>query len=267
MKGIILAALAAVFFATPAMAAHHPAERGYGFIDVAAIAPYPIELKPAHAVRHHKAQASRQVHKAVKTTRKDQSRAPQEPRAKSNLDDLANYQDGIAGPEPIVITEDRPHRLDGVVRIADAQFRFASGGYGPSIPYGDYEISRDSEGSWGRRHGALDLTGVDRGDIWDPKLKRHREGIELHGGALATLGCVAIEQWSRARSMIRAMIDHFDHAFLHVWPGSVSITPLRSSGQVMIALQENSTRQARADRAVHRARYARHRRYRHYARG
>lgn len=276
---VIFAALVAALFVTPAFASHNPLGQPM-LIDAASVAPYPIEMKiVAHARRHHIVKQERSVRhdrsdrrspKAeivakAKPTAKDQSRLP---------DQAEEYEDGIATAHPIIVTDDRPKRIDGVLKIADAVFHFASGGYGWSIPYGDYEISSNSEGDWGARHGALDLTGVDRGDIWDPLLGRHRGGIELHGGGSVTMGCVSIDQWSLAKRKILSMIDKFGTAFLHVWPHKVTVTPEKSSGNVIVTLHRSMRTIREAHDDERRSRHIssrrivdRHRHYRHYAKG
>lgn len=235
--------------------------------DAAAVQTYPIEQSVHHVYRHHASHEHRQAKRRSQQERHTAPKTVATAFAKGNPGaSPPDWQDGISTPHPIVITESRPHRLEGVLRIAGTAFDFVSGGIKPSIPYGNYEISTDSEGDWGARHGALDLTGTDRGEIWDPQLGRHREGIELHGGGYATEGCVAVKQWPRAKHAILAMIHAAGRAFLHVWPGSVTITPMRSSGQVIVALHQSIARDrvARAERRPHhQRRYARHR-YRHY---
>lgn len=241
---IIFAALSlclVVLFVNPARAERHPVESSRGFVDIAAVPAYPIESAQhsAHHVMHRQARHHRYA------------RAHH---AKPEISTRA-LKDGGAD-----------NRIEGTMRIADAEFEFVSGGKGAPIPPGDYAISPDSQGSWGARHGALDLTGSDRGVIRDPQLGRDREGIELHGGSFATLGCVAIKQWAKAKRKILSMIKA-GGAFLHVSPGAVSITPIRSSGPVIVELHQTikQDREVRAERRT--KRYVRHRRYRHYARG
>lgn len=267
---VIIAALAAACFVSPAFASHHPADQVPAFIDAAAAAPYPTKAKVVvrerrhhRTVQHHvaKRESAHKTHAVAHETPSSVTVTASAPPTSTD------YEDGIATPLPIVVTSNRPRRVEGTMKIADARFHFVSGGAGWSIPNGDYEISPDSTGDWGSRHGALDLTGTDRGVIHDPQLGRDREGIELHGGAHSTEGCVSIDQWSSAKRKIRAMIDRFGRAFLHVWPGAVTVTPMRSSGQVIVALHQSiaKDRVARAERRPHhQRRYARHR-YRHYA--
>lgn len=129
----------------------------------------------------------------------------------------------------VTITSDvlrnRPFRLKGQINIAGLRFPFDSGGMRghPSVPYGNYRITHNV-GNWGARHAALGLGNDDC--IWDPKIRRCREGIELHAaGGSMTEGCIGIHGWPKARRAILAMIARFGSAFLHVWPGNVSVTP------------------------------------------
>lgn len=121
----------------------------------------------------------------------------------------------------------RPMKLAGELLLDGKAFRFVSGGEGRwSIPYGDHEVTPDEVGSWGRRHGAIGLAG---GEIWDPQLHRTREGIEIHPSTLySTHGCVGIDrrQWPEFKRRLEAMLA-MGHAWLHVTPAGVTITPTK----------------------------------------
>ena len=137
------------------------------------------------------------------------------------LDLPQGFAIGEAMPMPAIVRR-RPYRLEGTLTIEGQHFRYVSGGLGRgSIPYGDHQID-DSAGDWGQRHNAL---GLDGGTIHDPQLGKDREGIELHAGTSSTLGCVAFENWRALKRAILAMEEKSGTAFLHVWPGSVTITP------------------------------------------
>lgn len=117
----------------------------------------------------------------------------------------------------------RPYRISGNLKIDGREFRFVSGGKGWSIPYGDYEITPDDVGKWGRRHGALGLNHDD--GITDPQLHRDREGIEIHSWPGDTAGCIGIPRDYKAlKQLTLAMIKQYGHAYLHVWPCRVEIT-------------------------------------------
>ena len=73
----------------------------------------------------------------------------------------------------------RPKQLTGIITVEGKEYEFGSGGHGQSIPYGDYLITPDAVGSWGSKHGAI---GISNGTMPDPKLRRDRDGIELHAG-------------------------------------------------------------------------------------
>lgn len=121
----------------------------------------------------------------------------------------------------------RPYRISGTLKIDDRNFRFVSGGKGWSIPYGDWEITPDEVGKWGSRHGAMGLNHDD--GIPDPQLHRDREGIEIHSWPGSTGGCVGIPSgYASLKALTKAMIKKNGHAFLHVWPCRVEITPDRS---------------------------------------
>lgn len=121
----------------------------------------------------------------------------------------------------------RPYRISGDLKIDDHSFRFVSGGKGWSIPYGNYEITPDDVGRWGRRHGALGLNHDD--GIPDPQLHRDRQGIEIHAWPGSTAGCIGIPRgFKTLKRLTLAMIKKNGHAFLHVWPRRVEITPDQS---------------------------------------
>ena len=153
-----------------------------------------------------------------------------------------------------------PRRLRGTMLINDERIPYGSGGHGYSIPYGDYRITPDAVGPWGARHGAIGIAG---GEIWDKRLHRYREGIELHRGynkELITSGCVVVpgRAFGKLKSKIFAMMKDFGHAFLHVGPMGALISPI--GGAVIVAADAEPRHQD--DRANERP--TRHRRHRHY---
>ena len=100
--------------------------------------------------------------------------------------------------------------MKGDVAVGGEKFKFGSGGIPgfPSIPYGDYPVTPNEIGAWGKAHGAI---GINHGSIWDPMLGRERGGIELHAGhtdELITHGCMAIagKDWPAFKQKVMAMI-------------------------------------------------------------
>ena len=117
----------------------------------------------------------------------------------------------------------RPYRMAGTIKIGDRDFNFISGGKGWSIPYGDWEITPDDVGRWGRRHGALGLNHDD--GIPDPILHRLRQGIEIHYWRGDTAGCVGIPSgYAVLKKLVLDMIKKDGRAYLHVQPCKVEIT-------------------------------------------
>lgn len=287
MRKIIIACAMLAGAASPALASRHPqaARVRPTFIDAAATPAYPEEAR--RKASHRRAEGRRRVAGRRAARRQPRRReplpaAPEAPRevppgvvvaaagalaaeAKAAGEMLGlpdGYEDGLAAPAPIFVGR-RPSVIRGVLRIAGDVFRFVSGGAGWSIPYGDYPISPDSEGSWGKRHGALDLTGDDRGEMWDRQLGRHREGVEMHADVDGrTEGCVGVEDWKSAKRKILAMIAEQGHAYLHVWPRGVSITPRRNEAPVVYLASSVQPPRERAE--PHRERRAEARRRRRY---
>ena len=283
MKTAIMVALGAALFVTPALASRQ-ATQTPGIVDAAAVAPYPmaqfagaVRLRAGHRyrvkeARHESGRRQERGGAPARTSPADDQPRPapslpagQERAQAGRLGALLGFPDGweegMSAPKPIIVGR-RPARLEGSLTVAGLTFSFVSGGGGWSIPWGDYEISPNSEGSWGSRHDALDLTGVDRGDIVDHQLGRHRYGIEMHAGS-NTLGCVALDNWTKAKRLIVGMISQSGSAFLHVWPGMASVTPTRSTGRMIVAI---ASPKVEKEEPVVRHRYAdRRRRYRHYA--
>ncbi len=131
----------------------------------------------------------------------------------------------------------RPKQITGIIKVAGKQYEFGSGGRGQSIPYGDYLITPGAVGSWGSKHGAI---GVADGTIPDPKLRRDRDGIELHAatnGKLETDGCVSIkkDQWPEFKKQVLAMVGENKRVYLHVSDqgASVSTDPLGFIGETV----------------------------------
>ena len=129
----------------------------------------------------------------------------------------------------------RPAFMKGDVAVGGEKFKFGSGGIPgfPSIPYGDYPVTPNEIGAWGKAHGAI---GINHGSIWDPMSGRERGGIELHAGhtdELITHGCMAIagKDWPAFKQKVMAMIKENGRVYLHVGPdGKASVTPSPSIG-------------------------------------
>ena len=127
-----------------------------------------------------------------------------------------------------------PGHIMGQLKLGDESYRFGSGGVrgASSIPFGDYPITPNGIGPWGRAHGAL---GINNDHIYDKALGRMREGIEMHIGHsmnLITEGCLAFdkEQFPKLKARIAEMIKRNGAAYLHVGKNGASITPRRAEG-------------------------------------
>lgn len=157
----------------------------------------------------------------------------------------AENTNAMSGPSEVEVTpfiqkimnKVRPKQLTGTITVEGKEYAFGSGGHGQSIPYGDYLITPDAIGSWGSRHGAI---GVANGSIPDPKLRRDRDGIELHAATndkLETDGCVSIkkEQWPQFRKQVLGMVKDNKKVYLHVSDqgASVSTAPLEFIGETI----------------------------------
>ena len=300
MKTAIILALGAAILATPAFASHHPTQAANEIIDEAAVATYPIEtvapLRRGWYHRHYAAKSRAASARAKHVTERGSQRhphhagggasahsspvvsaRPEGPKVAPGpsasdvglvqaamlgriLDLPGPYEDGLTTSAPIIVRQ-RPYHFDGTLQIADASFDFGTGGYGRgSVPYGDWEID-DSEGDWGKRHKALGLNGD---EIYDRQLGRDREGIEMHAAYhLASAGCVAVENWDKARAKILAMVNQFGHAFLHIWPDMATVTPERSTGRAIVFLTERIVADAQTPRHHHH--FASRHRFRRYA--
>jgi len=119
----------------------------------------------------------------------------------------------------IVLDEKAPH-IRGNLKLGGVSYAFGSGidASEPHIPFGDYPITPGEIGAWGQAHGAI---GVNHNVIWDPRLGRNREGIEIHCGHLPYLyshGCVAINpnQWHGFKASLLEFIKEKKTAYLHV---------------------------------------------------
>ena len=299
----ILLALGAAILATPAFASHHPTQAANEIIDEAAVPAYPIEtVAPLRRGWYHHRHSSVDALRRSRSRRTSVPRhlvnrprpaeeahtsAHSSPAVSARLEgpkiapgpsasdvglaqaamlgrilDLPGpYEDGLTTSPPIIVRQ-RPYHFEGKLTIADASFDFGTGGYGRgSVPYGDWPID-DSEGDWGKRHKALGLNGD---EIYDRQLGRDREGIEMHGAYhLASAGCVAIENWDKARAKILAMVNQFGHAFLHIWPGMATVTPERSTGRAIVVLTERE-RFAENEPVRHHHHFASRHRHRRYA--
>lgn len=164
----------------------------------------------------------------------------------------------VGDTKPNVVTH-RPYRLTGKVKIGDKEYQFASGGYGWSIPYGDWKID-DSAGDWGVKHHAL---GLNNDTIPDPQLGRDRDGIEIHASDhWESAGCfvLAPEVFKQVSETIRDMIRDAGQAFLHVWPDIVSITPNASINHAIYVAEHDTDHKEKETRRdehpKHRHKYA-----------
>lgn len=86
---------------------------------------------------------------------------------------------------------------DPVSSVIMGVYHCVTGGYSRgSAPLGSYEIGKfRNDGRIGPRWNLRQL-GHDEGEVWDPKLKDMRTGIELHGGHKmdGTQGCIGINE-------------------------------------------------------------------------
>ena len=179
--------------------------------------------------------------------------------AQTSTTDLIANGAGTSSPE-LKTAPKTPCRLTGAIDVDGVSYAYGSGGYGCSIPAGDHQITPDEVGSWGARHGAM---GIAHGEMWDSRLGREREGIEIHAdlnGSMKTEGCVAIVKFNEFKRKVLAMIAEFGRAFLHIDVTGARVSPFPEPVRVVEAKVDiGSVRVAR-----HRHRYASHH-YRHYA--
>jgi hypothetical protein len=152
--------------------------------------------------------------------------------------EVVNGPDGhtLGYREPVVAGADpnqsgRPTHIGGALTAFGKKFTFGSGALrgesDQSIPYGNYTVG-GPVGPWGTAHGAI---GIQNGRIWDPKEKRYRAGIELHGwnaeteDRLLSEGCMAIagSQWRELRDAIKTRLAKGEKLYLHVTPNGASI--------------------------------------------
>jgi len=136
---------------------------------------------------------------------------------------------GSNAPLPIrsegLTAEDRqsPQHIAGPLKMGDNTFHFGSGGAGRHIPYGDYPITPDAIGPWGRAHGAI---GINGNVIFDPILGRNRLGIELHPSNRGfTAGCVGIpgKEFPDFKQGLRERISRYGPQVLHIGPDGARI--------------------------------------------
>src|SRR6202035_4040696 len=134
-----------------------------------------------HASAHRRTPDREPLLQAPVTTTPSQFALPLSDSAQASalgalLEIPGGWADGLATALPLLVRT--PARIAGTIEIAGELFHYGSGGFGYSIPYGYYPIpGDDGVGSWGSRHGAIGIAG---GEIWDKRLGRYREGIELH---------------------------------------------------------------------------------------
>lgn len=278
---IVVSAAAAhlCIMANPAFASRHPEGTAPTHIDVASSPVYapdsPVKLGPfhhrsAHSVlsrrdyseRHRRPREAR--HAVVHGGGYHPSQNPISSTSEALLALPAAFVDALAWATVDEIRSvlasrvvHTPRRIEGKIAVGNATFNFVSGGSGWSIPYGNYAITPDAVGRWGTRHGAI---GLADGEIWDKRLGRYREGIELHAATRSgsTAGCIGVEGWRDFKGKVLAVISEFGHAFLHVGPSGASVGPQRVPMEAIVIEVRVAEDQHR------RVRYA-HRRYRHYA--
>ena len=275
MKTAIILALGAAILTTPAFASHHPTQAANEIIDEASVAPYPIETvaplrrgwyhhRPSSVgalrrSRSRRTHVSRHFDKRPRPAEEGRASAHSAPPVRHEAevpkvapDALAlaagalvgiaeGFADGIATAMPALAVPHAPSRIKGELRIGDLRVPFGSGGEGWSLDYGDYPITPKDIGPWGSRHGAIGLAGD---EIYDRRLGRDREGIELHAAtndSLMTEGCVAIarREWIAVKRAVLAMIDMSGHAYLHIDPTGARIEP-NAEPVVMLASAEGT---------------------------
>lgn len=140
----------------------------------------------------------------------------------------------------------RPAYMHGLASIegTPGQFHWGSGGAPGSrgsIPYGDYPIAKGAFGPIIQRLGGL---GLNKNEIFDPKLKSMRGGIAIHPGSgadldrLYTLGCFAIapSEWPRAKAAILAQSAK-GQMYLHVGPGGQASMTHDPGGKAPVAVE------------------------------
>lgn len=236
MRTIVIAAALSLIGYTPASARHHHYRHG------------------AHrhlTERHHHEEANHKTNLDSGT----QLRDFEDPAARKGHASATDIDpEALAWATPKEHFDDRPRKMVGKIVVADRAFTFVSGGRGWSIPWGHWPITPEEVGSWGARHGAIGLNHGD--DIPDPKLHRGREGVEIHAANHdATAGCVGIrEHYDQLKKLVIGMIDRFGHAWLHVTPHAVAITPSKylaptvTIGKVVAAKDDDEPRHRRRHR-------------------
>jgi hypothetical protein len=136
----------------------------------------------------------------------------------------ANVAMGVA---PSDVQASRPDQIRGQLDFDGQKYDFGSGGgKNPSIPYGNYPITPNSIGPWGKDHGAI---GINNNVIPDAKIGRDRTGIEIHAATnpeLITQGCIAIagSQWPQFRELVMKRIANGEKLSIHVDKDGVRIT-------------------------------------------
>ncbi len=132
--------------------------------------------------------------------------------------------------------------MRGKLALDGKAYDFGSGGNrgANSIPMGDYEVTPDAVGAWGKANGAL---GIANGHIWDKTLGRMREGIELHAAHSANMissGCLAFAkgQFDEVKGHVLKMVREKGHAYLHVGSNGASITSTKAPPSAMAAAPE-----------------------------
>ena len=284
MRAIIIALGLVCLGNYSAQARTHPDPGGYLAIDVAARPSYAIEtIAPLRRGWRHHTERNVRHHQRTNTANKIRPRhqgggavhvgiarsAPITPKPLRDALALATgalvgiaegFEDGLATALPVATHA--PSRLRGVLEVGELRVDYGSGGEGWALDYGDYEITPDDVGPWGSRHGAI---GIAHDEIWDVRLRRYREGIELHAAtndSLKTEGCVAIErqQWAAVKRAVLAMIDEAGHAFLRVGPNGARIEPDRNPIVILASAEPVEERHERRHYAEHRY-HERHRRY------
>jgi hypothetical protein len=247
MKGAVVLGFLFALIATastPAWASRHQLTSTVPTtIDVAAVPAYPLEAKHqvvrrvyrprlvtsvrrehhnySHPTYHPKPAPAKNIAVASVPPSISPPSAPQVDPPSSG-----DYVDGITTPLPKVIRS-RPRLLEGNLEIAGKTFKFASGGTGWSIPYGTFEVTPTTVGSWGARH---DAVGLANDSIYDRQLGRDRDGIEMHASPhFTSAGCVVVDRWAEFKRTLFAFIDGMGHAFLHVGPSGAIITAAKAS--------------------------------------
>jgi hypothetical protein len=138
--------------------------------------------------------------------------------------------------------KDRPGHYTGTVELAGKTFHYGTGGQGRgSMPIGTHAINigKGDIGDIGKRIGSIATVGKLGGNIWDPKIKAMRGGMQIHGGFsdkleyLKSKGCFAVKpsEWPAFK---KALIEENKRT-----PGGLQLT-IGKDGKAVISARSDA---------------------------